>query len=205
MPKTLTCTADIRRQHWHGISQRVAPFSDGSPQASQWPIAPLHFFDYELHPVPEEAGTYFYHSHVDFQAGTCAGPLIVEGTGRPPYHYDEERIVFLTDYFNRTDQNITTGLLSNPFAWSGETNSLLVNGLSGTATNKTESCASTIFNVEPDKTYRFRFIGSTALSFITLAFQNHTDLSIIEADGAYTQPVSTSHLQVAPDKDSVSC
>jgi len=26
----------------------VAPFSDGTPGASQWPIPPLHYFDYEL-------------------------------------------------------------------------------------------------------------------------------------------------------------
>ena len=25
-------------KHWHGLSQSVAPFSDGTPLASQWPI-----------------------------------------------------------------------------------------------------------------------------------------------------------------------
>lgn len=35
-------------QHWHGLSQRTAIFSDGTPSASQWPIPPLHFFDYEV-------------------------------------------------------------------------------------------------------------------------------------------------------------
>jgi hypothetical protein len=44
--------------------------------------------------------------------------------------YDEERRVFLSDYFNRADQNITKDLLANPLGWSGETNSLLVNGFS---------------------------------------------------------------------------
>jgi L-ascorbate oxidase len=181
-------------QHWHGINQRIAPFSDGSPQASQWPIPPLQYFDYEVH--PDESGTFFYHSHVDFQAGTSAGPLIVQDEGSPPFHYDEERIVFLSDYFNRTDQNITAGLLANPFKWSGETNSLLVNGQSGMASNMTALCAPAIFNVEPDKTYRLWFIGSTALSFISLAFEDYTDLSIIEADGTYTKPFLTPYLQV---------
>jgi FtsP/CotA-like multicopper oxidase with cupredoxin domain len=133
---------------------------------------------------------------VDFQAGTSAGPLIVQDEGSPPFHYDEERIVFLSDYFNRTDQNITAGLLANPFKWSGETNSLLVNGQSGMASNMTALCAPAIFNVEPDKTYRLWFIGSTALSFISLAFEDYTDLSIIEADGTYTKPFLTPYLQV---------
>jgi L-ascorbate oxidase len=37
-------------KHWHGLSQSTLPFSDGSPQASQWPIPPGHFFDHELGP-----------------------------------------------------------------------------------------------------------------------------------------------------------
>src|ERR1700722_17329273 len=28
------------RQHWHGLSQRMAPFSDGTPLVRQWSIAP---------------------------------------------------------------------------------------------------------------------------------------------------------------------
>jgi L-ascorbate oxidase len=156
----------------------------------------LHFFDYEVHPLADEAGTYFYHSHVGFQAGSCAGPLIVQDAGPPPYRYDDERVVFLGDYFNKTDQAIVAGLLANPFVWSGEANSLLVNGQTGTSTNGGSSCAPAVFTVEPEKIYRFRFIGGTALSFITLAFEGHSDLSIIEADGEYTQPFSIPYLQV---------
>lgn len=79
--------------HWHGLSMRMAPFADGSPAAAQWPIPSKHYFDYEIHPAKDEHGTYFYHSHVGFQASTCAGPLIIEDSGPPPYDYDEERIV----------------------------------------------------------------------------------------------------------------
>jgi len=34
--------------HWHGISQYGSPFSDGTPSASQWPIPPGKYFDYEF-------------------------------------------------------------------------------------------------------------------------------------------------------------
>ena len=61
----------------------MAPFSDGSVQASQWPIPPGHFFDYELAAEPEDSGTYFYHSHVGMQALTAAGALIA--AGRPDW------------------------------------------------------------------------------------------------------------------------
>jgi FtsP/CotA-like multicopper oxidase with cupredoxin domain len=55
----------------------TAPFSDGTPHAAQWPIPPGHFFDYELFVPIGMAGTYFYHSHVGFQATSVTGPLIV--------------------------------------------------------------------------------------------------------------------------------
>ena len=51
-------------QHWHGLEMATSPFSDGSPVASQWPIPPEHFFDYEVFVPVGQAGTYFYHSHV---------------------------------------------------------------------------------------------------------------------------------------------
>ena len=39
-----------------------------------------------------------------------------------------------------------------------------------------------IINVDPGKCYRFRLIGGTALSFNTMAFEDHDELTIIEAD-----------------------
>ena len=175
----------------------VSPFSDGTPAASQWPIPPNHFFDYELETVVGMAGTYFYHSHIGFQAVTAAGPLIVEDAAKAPYDYDEERLIALSDIFEKTDAEIESGLMGNPFVWSGETANVLVNG-KGQIPGSTPSpdCELASIDVEPDKTYRFRFIGGTALSFVTLGFEDHNDLTIIEADGAYTKPVNTSYLQI---------
>ncbi|EHK96709.1 putative L-ascorbate oxidase [Glarea lozoyensis 74030] len=51
-------------------------------------------------------------------------------------------------------------------------------------------------SVEPGKTYRLRFIGATALTFALLAFEGHDSLTVIEADGSYTQPYNTSILQI---------
>lgn len=191
-------SADQMNQHWHGLAQAASPFSDGTPQVSQWPIPPMHFFDYELHPEAEDAGTYFYHSHVGFQAVSAAGPLIVEDAEKPPYSYDDERIVFLSDVFNRSDTNITQGLRANPFMWSGETNNVLVNGYGISEGKKTPgpSCSLPAIDVEPNTRYRFRFIGGTALSFVTLAFEGHPELTVIEADGQYTKPYTTPYLQI---------
>jgi len=83
---------------------------------------PGEYFDYEIKPDIGEAGTYFYHSHVGFQAVSAAGPLIVEETlnQAPPFPYDDERIVFLSELFNKTDSMIESELL-RPFSvvrWS---------------------------------------------------------------------------------------
>lgn len=77
-----------------------------------------HFFDYELRPSIGEAGSYFYHSHVDFQASTVNGPLIVEeADSQPPYSYDDERILFLSELFNVTDETATQWLMDYPLKW----------------------------------------------------------------------------------------
>jgi len=124
--------------------------------------------------------------------------LIVEDSGKIPYHYDEELVIFLQDVFNLTDTNITAGLEANPFVWSGETTNVMVNGkgqLSGAP--QSPSCELASLNVKPDTTYRVRFIGGTGLSFVSLGFEEHSQLTIIEADGQYTQPYTVDYLQVA--------
>ncbi|KAI5363638.1 Putative multicopper oxidase, type 1, multicopper oxidase, copper-binding, cupredoxin [Septoria linicola] len=186
--------------HWHGLSQRLAPFSDGTPQASQWPIPPCHYFDYEVFPLKKESGTYFYHSHVGFQAVSAAGPLIIEDCEEPPYKYDEERIVMLSDYFNHTDHHIEKGLLASPFVWSNETNAVLINGVGvaqeEAARSGTEGCELPVIDVEPGKTYRFRFIGSVAISMVQFGIDQHDNFTIIEADGHYTKPHMEDHMQL---------
>nr|OQO17797.1 hypothetical protein B0A51_14873 [Rachicladosporium sp. CCFEE 5018] len=185
--------------HWHGLSQRTAIFSDGTPLLSQWPIAPLHFFDYEIAPLPDDAGTYFYHSHVGFQAHTSSGPLIVTDNGPPPYRYDEERIIEFGDFFNATDAFIGSGLVANPFVWSGETHGVMINGV-GVATGSvggTAGCVLPVTDVEPDKTYRLRFIGATALSMVQFGIAGHGKFTIIGADGRYTKPYDVRYMQVS--------
>lgn len=107
--------------------------------------------------------------------------------------------MYFSDYWNKTDTAMKAGLIGDPFTWIGEINNMLVNGygrpLSSTSSSK--DCTIAPITVEPGKTYRLRFIASTGLSFISFAIEGHEDLTIIEADGAYTKPVKTSYLQIA--------
>ncbi|KAK7722730.1 hypothetical protein SLS57_004935 [Botryosphaeria dothidea] len=186
--------------HWHGLTMAAAPFADGSVAASQWAIAPLKFFDYELYLFDIEPGTYFYHSHVGFQAMTAAGPLLITNKPgeEPPYQYDEEQTVFFSDLYNTTDHDLESGLVASPFKWSGEVGDVLVNGHGISqypATNDEDSCSLAQISVEAGKTYRLRFIGATAISFLTVGIEEH-NLTIIEADGHYTEALEVDFLQI---------
>ncbi|PLB44503.1 L-ascorbate oxidase [Aspergillus steynii IBT 23096] len=207
-------TSDNLTMHWHGLSQSVAPYSDGTPQASQWPIKAQHYFDYELRPAVGEAGTYFYHSHVGFQAVSVTGPLIVEEQDKPPYEYDEERTIFLTELFNYTDSRVVQGITApiSDFHWPGEAASVLVNGKNypGLLPNETNTvppfikanhsierpCGPEVIKVKPDQTYRMRTIGGVALSPLVFGFEDHDNLTIIAADSHYTQPAETDMIQI---------
>ncbi|OAA41314.1 L-ascorbate oxidase [Metarhizium rileyi] len=186
--------------HWHGLAQAAYPFSDGTPLASQWPIPPNHFFDYEIRAENGTAGTYFYHSHVGFQASTAAGTLIVEDSARPPYETDGERIVFLQEYWNQSDTQIEQHLESIPLKWPGESNGWLINGksISNFKAVDPSSRALSVIEVDPGKTYRFRMVGATALSLGLLGFEKHKNLAIIEADGEYTRPHPVDWIQFGP-------
>ncbi|ORY60851.1 L-ascorbate oxidase [Pseudomassariella vexata] len=188
-------------QHWHGLSLRTAPFADGAPLVSQWPIAPMEFFDYEVHPEAGDAGTYFYHSHVGFQEVTAHGLLIVDGPSNAttPYAYDDDIPFIFGDVYESEDEHIEAGLIANPFKWSGEPAAIDLNGKSGITSFSDatdESCTPEVITVEPGKTYRLRFVGVTALSFVMVGIEGHDELTIIEADGQYTKPATTDHIQI---------
>ncbi len=74
------------------------------------------------------AGTYSYHSHIGFQAVSAAGPLFVD-EDHPPYDYDGEKIMFLSDVFWKTNAAIETGLISNLFSFNRETAMTMVHGM----------------------------------------------------------------------------
>ena len=183
------------------MSQRVDIFSHGTPQVSQWPIAPLNYFDYAITPQVGDGGSYFYHSHVGFQAITASGVVLVDDIKADPlpYFYDNDISLFFQDFYEKNDSVIEKGLVANPFVWSGEPEAILINGKSGNSSfsNATDpGCTPEVIKNNPGESYRMRFISNTALSFVTLGIEGHDNLTIIEADGGYTRPWTTDHIQI---------
>jgi L-ascorbate oxidase len=77
---------------------------------------------------------------------------------------------------------------------------ILVNGNSPEAKSEAGpddtalQCGPELIQVSPDKTYRFRHIDAAALSALTYGIENHDEITIIEADGSYTQPAQTDRI-----------
>ena len=135
------------------------------------------------------------------QALTASGIMIVEDIDSDPrpYSYDHDVPIIIQDFYNKNDSVMEKGLVASPFKWTGEPEAISLNGHSGNTsftTAKDESCTPLIVNLIPGDTYRLRFISNAAISFVTLGIEDHTNLTIIEADGAYTQPWGTDRLQL---------
>ncbi|KAJ4590774.1 hypothetical protein HRR83_007788 [Exophiala dermatitidis] len=132
-------------------------------------------------------------------ASTAQGVIVVQDLEAIPYEYDQDVPLLIQDYFDKNDSTIQQGLVANPFRWSGEPYSIQINGFSGNSSfsNASDaSCTPFVLNVTTDTTYRLRFISNTALSLVTLGVEDHDNLTIIEADGQYTMPWTTDHVQL---------
>ncbi|PKK57106.1 diphenol oxidase, partial [Rhizophagus irregularis] len=79
--------------------QRGTPWFDGVPGQTQCLIPDNYAFTYDF-TVPDQAGTYWYHSHAMTQyVDGVVGALIIHDPDDPYLNeYDEEIIVMLTDY-----------------------------------------------------------------------------------------------------------
>ncbi|CAG8517303.1 12299_t:CDS:2, partial [Ambispora leptoticha] len=118
--------------HFHGIRQRGTPLADGVPFITQYQTEPNKTYTYEFVACPEQAGTYFYHSHVGLTTITGHGALIIYDKTHP-FEYDDERIIVLSDFWNNTDTDdvLEAGLYASPLKFVGSPADLLINGRTG--------------------------------------------------------------------------
>jgi len=195
--------------HLHGITQHRTPFYDGIAQVTQYAIAPDDSFTIYVQTQIGDAGSYFYHAHVGLITGD--GPIIIDGVNErsaAALGYDDERIVFLQDWWHVTPNTQIVGLLSTTadnFQWIGNPASILTNG----RTYSTSQCSLnstggyryppsySAINVEKDKVYRFRFYASTMFTYLSCTIQNHT-MVMLEVDGHYVNRVIVDHVEFMP-------
>ena len=97
--------------HWHGI---LLPSNmDGVPGISFDGIYPGESYLYRFKLM--QSGTYWYHSHSlhQEQAGLY-GPLIIDPIEPPPYHWDREHVVLLSDWTDLTPDALFRRLKKMP-------------------------------------------------------------------------------------------
>ena len=96
--------------HWHGII--LPPEMDGVPGISFAGIRPGEFYDYRF--SVQQSGTYWYHSHSDFQEQTGVyGAIIIDPHDPYPYAYDREYVLMLSDWSDEKPESIFAKLKKN--------------------------------------------------------------------------------------------
>lgn len=165
-----------------------ATFEDGSAMVAQCPIGPGQTFVYQF--TIAQSGTYWYHAHVGGQyIDGMRGPLTIRDANALNNYgnIDTEYTLTLTDVYH-----VEAPFLINYFLSANNTSgaepvpdSALIN-----------EAQNVKFSVVPGKTYLFHIINMGALAGQYLQFDQH-NMTVIEADGVYTQPYQVSQLFVA--------
>ncbi len=89
--------------HWHGIL--VPTDMDGVPGLSFNGIAPGETFEYRFD--VKQSGTFWYHSHSDFQEQTgMYGAIVIDSRQPEPFTYDREYVIMLSDWSDEDPEKI---------------------------------------------------------------------------------------------------
>ncbi|KII83064.1 hypothetical protein PLICRDRAFT_180758 [Plicaturopsis crispa FD-325 SS-3] len=178
--------------HWHGIHQNRTNWADGTASVTQCPIRPQKSFLYNF-PVPDQAGTFWYHSHLSTQyCDGLRGPLIVYDPQDPHkslYDVDNDStVITLSDWYHTPAPEAG----AYPFP-----DSHLINGL-GRFPNDTASGPPpplAVVGVTHGKRYRFRLISMACHPYYNFTIDGH-NMTIIEADGENVQPLVVDQIQI---------
>jgi FtsP/CotA-like multicopper oxidase with cupredoxin domain len=204
--------------HWHGLPQRGTPYMDGVGFVTQCPINPGQTFTYTFKARP--SGTYWYHSHVGAQrAKGLYGALVIKERHPPQivhgvaeefimqiqdwnHDYDVEQAFLYSDagvFLNRTMIRSSVALDGSKFnLWYAE--SALINGKGRyyhPITQKHNEAPLENFQVEVNKSYRFRVINAAAMYPYRISVDSHS-LTVIATDGHYIKPVVVESLIIHP-------
>ncbi|KAF7339242.1 Laccase 1 [Mycena venus] len=192
--------------HWHGFFQKNNSWADGPSFVNQCPIAANHSFLYTF-PTAQQAGTFWYHSHlstqycdglrgaiVRFPILTCPCYLtfssleLVYDPQDPNlglYDVDDDTtIITLVDWYHAPAQTLPAPptLIST-----------LINGLGRFDGGPASPLA--VISVTFGKRYRFRMVSMSCDPNFIFSIDNHT-MTIIEVDSVNHQPLIVDSIQI---------
>ena len=163
--------------HWHGL--RLPNAMDGVPGLTQDPVEPGESFTYDF--VVPDAGTYWYHPHVNSseQIGRgLYGALIVEEPNPPKV--DRDIVWILDDWRMKQDGTISDDFVNgHDISHGGRTgNYITINGK-----------VPAPLSVRKNERIRLRLINVANARIFGVNFENH-DVKAIAIDGHPVEPHS---------------
>ncbi|KAG8723224.1 laccase [Ceratobasidium sp. 395] len=182
--------------HWHGLFQAGTAEEDGPAFVTQCPIAPQSSYTYTI-PLREQAGTFWYHSHLSSQyVDGLRGPLVIYP--RDPYRHlydvdDETTVLTLADWYHSSSEEIkASGSVVRTIPDSGT-----LNGKGRYDPLNIAASPDSLYTlkVQRGKTYRLRLINASAIASYLFGIDSHK-ITIIEMDGITTQPMVVDQLNI---------
>ncbi|KAJ7455652.1 laccase [Mycena galericulata] len=174
--------------HWHGLFQKNNSWSDGVAFVTQCPIAANNSFLYTF-PTADQAGTFWYHSHLSTQyCDGLRGALVVYDPEDPHadlYDVDDEStVITLVDWYHEpaVDLGVVPTLIST-----------LINGLGRYAGGPTSQLA--VITVTSGLRYRFRLVSTSCDPNFIFTIDGH-NMTIIEVDAVNHQPLTVDSIQI---------
>nr|AFD97050.1 laccase 1 [Coprinus comatus] len=186
----LTDTTMLRSTsiHWHGLFQAGSSWADGPVGVTQCPIAPGNSFLYQFN-VPDQAGTFWYHSHYSTQyCDGLRGALVIYDPNDPHrslYDVDDDStVITLADWYHVPAPS------AGPIPTEDAT---LINGLGRFPQGPTTPLA--VISVEAGRRYRFRLVSISCDPNFVFSIDGHV-MTVIEADGVSTEAVEVDSIQI---------
>ncbi|KAH9953172.1 laccase [Russula dissimulans] len=175
--------------HWHGLFQKTTNYDDGPAFVTQCPIVPYDYFIYDFK-VPDQAGTFWYHSHFKNQyCDGLRGALVISDPNDPQkdlYDVDDDTtVITLADWYH---------YLSTQAPPIPAFNSTLING-QGRYPGGPSNVPLAVVNVVQGKRYRFRLVSISCDPSWTFSIDNH-NMTVIEVEGTSVQPLLIDSLQI---------
>ncbi|KAH9915687.1 Cupredoxin [Fomitopsis serialis] len=137
-------------------------------------------FEYKFK-VPDQAGTFWYHSHEGLQyCDGLRGPLIVYDPHDPHKHlYDVT--------MKRLSSRSLIGIICLQSTCPSQR--IRARSLSTVSPVYREKTPRSPYEVEQGKRYRFRLISTSCHPYFNFTIDDHDNFTIIEADGENTEPL----------------
>ncbi|KAL3640519.1 sphingosine N-acyltransferase lac1 [Castilleja foliolosa] len=184
--------------HWHGVRQLRTGWADGPAYISQCPIGGGKTYTYNF-TVVDQRGTLWWHAHFAWQRASIHGAFIIYPRLPMPFvgpsRIHSDFPIIFGEWWNRDVEEVENEMMLYG-AGPDSSDAYTINGLPGPLYPCSTKDAF-IQTVEPGKTYLLRIINAALNNELFFAVANH-NLTVVEIDGVYTKPFTTSAILINP-------